>query len=647
MSGIVGIWNLDGQPVARDVLARLSAMLAHRGPDGEGLWIGGAAGVACQLMRVTPESAAESQPYVHESGVVLVFDGRLDNRGELLLALATTAGMGPDVPDARLVVAAYHAYGEEFPKHLNGDFALGLFDPGRQRLLLARDAIGIRPLYHCRAGSTFLFASEIKALLAHPRVTTQPNEDALANIILGPGYSPDDLASTCFEGVFRLPPAHVLCVTAGQVVTRRYWDFDLAARARIRSFPECVEAFRVHFEEAVRRRIRSAFPVVVSVSGGLDSSAIFCAGETLRKREGGQQQPLVGMSYIYAEGLPSDEKAFLLDIERDYGVSIARIPAPATGFLAGARDQVWQGEAPFLDTNSNGTPEFFGHATATGARVMLTGHWGDQMLVEQAYLVDLFRSLAWGEVREHLAKFQWWCPDVDLRHFQRRFLNDVVRRYLPGTLLILLRQLRDVAGAGAAERMGYTKAFRRRRREGLPKAMRNGVEASAHAAALYSMVRSNYHVLCMESQNKLAAAYGVEMRFPFLDRDLIAFLLSIPGEMQTWKGTHKALLRYGMSGILPASIAGRRGKADFTEVSNDGLKREWPQLLDAMANLDMAARWGYVRGDLARKRFEALRAGLERDDAVTGWNIGDTLGLEFFLQIFFSQSPSVQSRPIH
>jgi len=277
---------------------------------------------------------------------------------------------------------------------------------------------------------------------------------------------------------------------------------------------------------------------------------------------------------------------------------------------------------------------------------MLTGHWGDQTLVEQAYLVDLFRRFAWGEVREHLEKFQWWCPDVDPRHFQQRFLSDVGRSYLPGTLLMLLRQLRDVVGAGAAGRMGYTKAFRRRR-EGLPKAMRHGVEASAHAAALYSMVRSNYHVLCMESQNKLAAASGVEMRFPFLDRDLIAFLLSIPGEMQTWKGTHKALLRYGMSGILPASIAGRRGKADFTEVANDGLKREWPQLLDAMANLDMAARWGYVRGDLARKRFEALRAGLERDDAVTGWNIGDTLGLEFFLQIFFSQSPSIQSKPSH
>jgi asparagine synthase (glutamine-hydrolysing) len=172
MSGIVGIWNLDGKPVEREVLARMSATMAHRGPDGEEMWIKGPVGLGCQLLRVTPESEKETQPLVDSSGAVVVFDGRLDNREELLESLKDSYQVSSSSPDPDLVLAAYEAFGDRLPERLAGDFAFGLFDPNRQQILLARDAIGIRPLYYCRTRDTFLFASEIKALLAHPEVSS-------------------------------------------------------------------------------------------------------------------------------------------------------------------------------------------------------------------------------------------------------------------------------------------------------------------------------------------------------------------------------------------------------------------------------------------------------------------------------------------
>ncbi|MFY9554945.1 MAG: asparagine synthetase B, partial [Blastocatellia bacterium] len=111
MSGIVGIWNLDGQPVEDKLLASLSTTISHRGPDGEGRWVEGPVGLACQLMRVTPESLGETQPLVHSTGVVLVFDGRLDNREELIDALKSSPGITQETPDPALVLAAYIAFG--------------------------------------------------------------------------------------------------------------------------------------------------------------------------------------------------------------------------------------------------------------------------------------------------------------------------------------------------------------------------------------------------------------------------------------------------------------------------------------------------------------------------------------------------------
>lgn len=632
MSGILGMWNVDGQPVEEAVLARASATLTHRGPDGEGMWIQGPVGLACRLFRVTPEASTETQPLVHSSGTALVFDGRLDNREELLASLNSSPRVTTSSPDPELVLSAYEAFGDRFAERLNGDFALGLFDPNRQHLLLARDAIGVRPLYYCQTGETFLFASETKALLAHPLVSPQPNDDHLAQYLLG-GATCDGDGFTFLKGVSSLRAAHMAILTRDAFVTRRYWDFDLSRRTRLGSFPEYAEAFRYHFEQAVRRRLRSAYPVTVSVSGGLDSSSIFCLAETLRRRSPDHHPSLLGVSYTSLDGSPSDESAFLLEIERDYRIAIERVPM-ALGFLNSSREAVWHAEIPLMDEQWNTTHTFLSRIHRLGARVILTGHWADQFLFDQAYLVDLFRRLAWGDVRAHLKEYGRWFTDADPRYFRRRFALDLVKGHVPGALIPLLRRLR-----GGRRLPWYTDTLRKRAgRHASWQTPLGGAFATTHARSLYEEARSRYHLLCMEWDNKIAAMHGLEMAFPFLDRDLLVFLIGIPGEMQTWQGVPKAILREAMQGVLPGAILERRWKADFTHRVNEGMARDFPQLAHRLQSEGMAVKLGYLRKGVLGLELERLKARICGPDSEIAWSLSDLLGLELWLQLFLNKN---------
>jgi asparagine synthase (glutamine-hydrolysing) len=639
VSGIAGLWNLDGRPVDEALLAAIGSRQAHRGPDGEGHWVRGSVGLTCQILRATPESASETLPLVHCSGLVAVFDGRLDNREDLLSSLSAP-GLCRESPDAAFVLAAYNVHGEQFVEHLNGDFALGLFDPRLQRLLLARDAIGIKPLHYCRIRGAFVFASEVKSLFAHPRVTAAPSDDALADFLLR-GYSAE--GRTFFKDVFSVPPAHLAVLTPERFVTRQYWDFDTSRQERTGSFHEYADEFTDHFARAVRRRLRTSRPAAVSVSGGLDSSSIFCVAQGESRQVAGLHAP-VGLSYTSPAGSPADEQHFLLDIERAYGVAIDRIPGGVPGVMGQSRNELWHVEAPLLDALGNRLHGLLGAAHQRGARVLLTGHWGDQVLCERSYLVDLARRFRWVNVWRHLREYPRWYADVDSPGFTRAFFREFIRLHAPGALVATVRRLRMKARRPTRRVRWYTDAFSQRppgpdtgpaTGPGLRRSVSGRWRSSAHAQSLYREVRNSYHVLCMELNDKAAAMYGLEMAFPFLDRDLLSFLMAIPGDMQTWRGIPKAFLREGLRGIVPEPILARRGKADFTDLVNVGMERELPQLAECLRSPGLAIRLGYVKQDATFNELNHLKGRIEGPDCSVAWALQEILSLELWLQVFF------------
>jgi asparagine synthase (glutamine-hydrolysing) len=634
MSGIVGAWNLDGRPLDAATLASMSAALRHRGPDGEGRWVSGACGLACQHQWTTPEEIGERQPLAGVTGsadLAVVLDGRLDNRDELLPAL--------DLPraasDAVCVAAAYAAWGPEFAARLNGDFALAVYDGPRRTLILARDAIGLRPLYYHRGPRVFAFASEIKSLLVHPDIPRRVDDEGLADFMLIGARPVDRLDVTCFADISALVPAHLTVVTPERTAVRRYWDFDPLRVLKLGSVQDYAEALRTGFAEAVRRRVRAAHPVAVSVSGGIDSSSIYCQAAALH-RSGRAPHPPAGVSYVGAEGGDADERRYLVDIEQAFGIAIDRFPLdPFIGLIEGADEQVRAIEAPFLDYMWGVTRELYRRASAGGARVLLSGQWGDQVLFSTAYLIDLFGRGAWPQVWRHTREYARWFGDAEAGILRRRFLLDLGRHHVPAPLVPPLKRLRQRWFGARPARGAFSDAFLALARRSSDRPARLGSDFhSAHARSIYFEARSKYHVQCMEWNNKAHAIHGLTPAFPFLDRDLLALLMAIPGEIQTRDGVPRGLFRDAMQGVLPDTVRARTWKADFTDVVNHGVARDRGAVAAALGPDCQGVRLGYLDGGRLEAEVGRLSDDLVRADSVNSWELADLFGLEVWLRAF-------------
>lgn len=649
MSGITGFWNLDGRPASHEVLAAMNLALRHRGGNAEATRTSDAVGFACQHRWVTPEEHGEEQPLLSSGarpGVMLVFDGRLDNRETLIAALDEDADAGKRRSDADLVLAAYRKWNVAFAEHLNGDFAAGVFDPNDRRLLLARDAMGVRPLYYVHTPRLVAFASEIKALLAHPAISAQPDDEGIADFMLV-GSRPlarQDL--TCFAGIFSLIPGHLAVVTPDRFDVKKYWDFDTCTPLRYGTFGEYVEAFRERFTEAVRRRARSAYPIAFSVSGGLDSSSIFCTAQALA-REGSISAPgLTGISYV-SERRETDEQHYLRDIEAKYRLTIDRFPIePRTGLIKGADRQVTAIEAPFVDYMWGVTEELHARAGAAGARTLLSGHWGDQMLFSSAYLVDLVRRGAWGTIWRHTREYARYFGEAETRTRRRRLLMETAKHVLPASVASPLKWMRLRLFERRVPKDWFSPAF-------LAPALENRYRLatfertfqSAHARAMYIEARSKYQVQCMDWNNKAAAMHGLDGAFPFLDRDLIAYLMAIPGEIHAQGGVPRVLLRESMRGILPDSIRARTWKSDFSAFVNAGLADDASTILRALHAECLGVRFGYFDRARLEPALAALSRVLEGPDCVASWDLADTYSLEMWLQVFLGARRGVSALP--
>lgn len=633
MSGLAGAWNLDGRPLDPALLRHVSAALEHRGADGERFLSKGPIGLAHQHTWITPEEVGEHQPVTGRGGITALLDGRLDNRECLLRSLAVPKASS----DAQLLLAAYDAWGDRLVDHLAGEFALAIFDPLSRKLLIARDSVGIRPLYYYSSHRLFVFASEIKAILAHPDVPVVPDDEGLADFLLVGSRPVDGQARTCFAGIKALVPAHLAIVEPQRFVCRRYWDFEPARAIRLRSFGEYVEAFREHFEEAVRRRLRSVHPVAISISGGLDSSSIFCQAQALLRSRQVACPAVVGASYRGSEGSESDERQFLEEIEREYDIRIEQFAAePLVGVVKNLDEQIAAAEAPFVDYLWGVTRELHSRVATRGARVLLTGNWGDQIFFSSAYLVDLFHRFTWGQLVQHVREFERWFGRAEARVLARRFAVDVTRHNLPRAFVPPLKWARRRILGVERSKPWFTDRFlgRALRTANVPATIGNDFH-SAQAKAIYLEARSKYHVHCIEWHNKVDALHGLEAGLPVLDRDLLAFMMAIPGDVQNRSGVPRGLLREAMRGVLPEAIRTRRSKGDFTRLVNAGISQDAAAIRRTLSPAASAVQLGYLDGRRLTPAVDRLVRGSQAvDECLDAWDLADLLGFDAWLRIF-------------
>lgn len=644
MSGLVGVYHLDGRPVDVALLRRMTAVIAHRGPDGAGHWIDGPVGLGHAALRATPESLRETQPLADETGALcLALDGRVDNRDELAAALKAEGARLRDDTDAELVLRAYERWEERCPERILGDFAFVIWDRRHRRLFCARDPLGLKPFYYHTDGRTFRWASEPRPLFEDTTVAREPNEGMIGE------YLADEITSrneTLYRDVYRLPPAHLLLVGPGGVRIRRYWDVDPARTIRYRTDAEYAEHLAVVFREAVRCRLRSRGPVGVALSGGLDSSAVLGVAQSL-VREGAVADAGLEAFSMRFPGLPCDEGGYIEDVLRMWGVKSHAVRVPAADAACYAEQARRYHDFPDYPNGAVADP-LKALAREQGVRVLLTGFGGDEWLSGHVYhtadLLRRFRVL--GAIRQ---------TRLDSR------VDGIVLPALPVLRLGLWPLLPDAARLRIRRALGRARApgwidggFARRIRltERLdPPADRRFPTVAQEQ--IYRIATGGTQVHGDEIEERATSRFGIEQRHPFNDRRVLEFALAIPEE-QRWRGDQpKFLLRQAMRAILPQTVRQRATKAEFSVLFVKALQAQGGgRLFEALATaplgwLDLA----HVRR-MYRRMAELYARGDERYTRFVGplWMI---FGIDLWFKTVFSggeaaplASPRVHERSI-
>jgi len=612
MSGIGGLLRLDGAAAARSDAERMLARLAHRGPDGAGVWCVGTAGLGHRLLHTTPESLRERLPLASPDGsLVLTADARIDNRAELCSVLSAPS----DVSDGELILRAYERWGERCPEHLLGDFAFAIWDARRDILFCARDHFGVKAFYYHHApGQLFCFASEIKGLLALAEVPRRLNETRVADYLVP---LLEDKVITFYEGIVRLPPAHRMTVSQQGMRIEPYWALDPEREIRMNSDEEYAEAFREIFTEAVRCRLRSAFPMGSMLSGGLDSSSIVCIARGLRAENGGGS--LHTFSAIFPDLPECDEREYINAVVSGGGVASHFVSGVETGPLGDLDRMLDCEDEPFYAPNLFIPWATYRAARLHGVRAQLDGFDGDSTVAHSmVYLSELARGLRWASLAREVVGLS--------KRFSRSpwtiLANHVAKPLTPQPLRKMWRSLR---GRSELSWMGSTIAnptFERRMR------LRERATALSrdHARAAQTSRGDHHHRItrglmpfALEVLDRAAAAFGIEPRYPFFDRRLIEFCLALPANQKLNRGWTRVVMRRALVDILPDRVRLRGGKANLSPAFTKGLAGPNAQLLKSTLLSPPGIAAAYLDMGAVRKAYDHYCSEGAESDALAVW----------------------------
>ena len=647
MSAIAGLLHLDGRPANAETIGAMTDAIAHRGPDGGGTWNDGPVAFGHQLLHVTPESLHEQQPVVRGSRV-LTADARIDNRDELDRALRLPRLSEGDVrTDPEYILAAYEKWGEDCVDHLVGAFAFALWDGDRKRMIVARDPMGIKPLffYH-RPGRAFAFATEIKSLLALEEVSRELDEERIAELLF---LRPISGERTIYREVRHFQHAHMCSVGPEHFAYRPYWRPEAGPELRLSSDAEYAEAFREQMTEAVRCRMRSAFPITSALSGGLDSSTIACLARDILAERG--EGPLDTLSCIF----PGASEADLEKIdERKYMEAVVDAGGIRPHYVRGdlsspmeAQDQYfWHGDEPYWGPNVFLHWEMWREASALGSRVFLDGLDGDSTVSHGwDFLIDLAYGAQWDRFEEvvgALIERNDYRPDAIIRQFglsglraaaeagqRRRVLSGALqfrRRFgipLRSTLKFLvpdeaLRRLFALRGRSVVHNPTY-RSLGPNEFVAPEFAQRFSMGGTAEPTPYLSMREGHADQLAdaqfphtLSLTDRFAAAFRIEPRYPFFDKRLVEFCVSLPAEQRLGDGWTRLIMRRAMEGILPPAVQWRLGKASLGSNFKDNLvEKDRDRILDVARSVGPRTQQ-YLNVEAFGEVWERVLAGRSR-----------------------------------
>jgi len=607
MCGIAGQYCFGGGVPDERLLKMMSDRLAHRGPDGEGSRICGPTGLVHRRLAIIDLSEDGLEPMTNEDGTLwLLFNGEIYNYLELRDELVKKGHVFHSHSDTEVILHAYEEWKTGCVQKFNGMWAFALWDERQQRLFCSRDRLGIKPFYYAVADGSFLFASEIKALLAHPAVGTVPDDRKLATYLEWGVY--DHSGETMFEGVHQLRPARWITVTAdGPQEPFQYWDLlvNPAVSAGI-SDQKIASGLLDTLRSATRIHLRSDVPTGTCLSGGLDSSTLTVLINGFIREEYvasvGERQKT--FSAVFTDRR-FDESRYVEEIVQATGVDGHTVEPRPSMLLQDLDRLVYMQDEPFGSLSIYAQYCVIRMAKAS-VKVVFDGQGADEMLggylaYQGSYIGGLFRTFRWltaareaiGSLRYHGGFFRSALRQLATRKKRRNLLRvkgDTIYRYRGSLDEILYREL-----------------------------------TSTNLTS----------ILHYEDRNSMA--FSIELRVPFLDVRLVEYIAALPLNQKIRGGITKFSLRNAIRGIVPEPVRCRMDKMGFVTPEEVWMKEDLREFMLGLLGSESFRSRKYWDADAVIANYSSFLAG-KSEYSPEIWRIACT---ELWLRKFFDERASL------
>ncbi len=552
MCGIAGEFIFHG-PTAVDpaVLVAMRDRMAHRGPDDAGAWLAanGRVGLGHRRLSIVDLSPAGHQPMSNEDGTIwITFNGEIYNHRDLRAPLEKAGHQYHSQTDTETIIHLYEEHGDDCLKMLDGMFALAIWDVNRQRLLVARDPLGKKPLYFWRDNDRLVFASEIKALLKHPCVPKRVDPAALYHY-LSLSATPPPL--TMFTGIQKLKPAEAVVIERdGGIRSSSYWNpFAGPSIAPDATESELTERLLTLLSKSIEKRMMADVPFGVFLSGGVDSSTNVALMSRLMTR------PVDTFSVALSGDAESDEFAYARQIARQFGCNHHEITVTPAMFLEFAEQMPYFQDEPLADPVC--VPLYYVSKLARdhGVIVVQVGEGSDEIFAGYDGYRDVLRRQRWAQ------RWRQWVPAA---------VQNLAVTLAPSQSADLLRRLRDEEEIFWGAAVAFYETEKRQMLVEAPplstwsqiaphyeRALAEGGDIDFLQQMIYVELKQRLAELLLMRVDKMAMATSVEARVPFLDDRLVEFAMQLPSKFKVHNGTGKYLLKKAASTFLPAEIVQR------------------------------------------------------------------------------------------
>lgn len=539
MCGITGWidWQRD-LTKEKETLKKMTTPLYNRGPDAEGLWLSQHAALGHRrLIVVDPEGGAQPMTRnIGERTFTMVYNGELYNTEDIRKELLDRGYRFRSHSDTEVLLTSFIEWGEECLGKLNGIFAFAIWDEANQRLFVARDRLGVKPLFYTQFGSTLLFASELKSLLAHPEVKPEVDREGVAELlVMGPSRTP---GHGIFRGVKELLPGHYLVYDRNRLKQQPYWS--LSSQPHQGDLEETTEHVKHLFEDSVKRQLIADVPVCTLLSGGLDSSAITAIAALSYQKEG--KDPLHTFSVDYVgndkyfksnEYQPNADGPWIKKVSEYFGTVHHSITIDTPQLVDALKEAFRLRDLPGM-ADIDASLYLFCKEIKKEATVALSGECADEVFGGYPWF---HRSELWSDHRFP------WTRNLD---FKLGFYSEEIKHAIKPENYMAERYREAIAE--------------------VPKL--DGEEpAEEKVREMFYLNLTRWMPTLLDRKDRMSMGVGLEVRVPFCDHRLVEYAWNIPWHMKTNGDREKGLLRRALQGVLPTDVLTRK-KSPYPKTHN-------------------------------------------------------------------------------